>query len=181
MVVPQMGLTKTAYLGPEESATVYAGELTGLDMASQLVRQLIQKGGQARFDETVVFTDSQASIKALRCGDRRVSGQEILARILHTLHDLNSANCPISIRWIPAHVGVAGNEAADKAAKEACKTGGKSCLRQKDGLGIKFCSRDTALQPQLHRPGIRSKDSSAQGGTPALGTTVVQNHRGTTY
>jgi hypothetical protein len=34
MVAPQMGLTKTTYLGPEESTIVYAGELTSLDMAS---------------------------------------------------------------------------------------------------------------------------------------------------
>lgn len=117
--VPQMGgLTQKRHLGPEEVATVYTGELSGLDMATQLLEQLCRRGGIQRFDKAVIFTDSQAAIKALRRADRRASGQQILARVLNTLH---YSDLPTTIQWIPAHVGVAGNEAADKAAKEAAK------------------------------------------------------------
>lgn len=75
--------------------------------------------------ELVVFSDSQAAIQAVR-NPKRPSGQYVLTRIYDHVRAIRSQRqTPISItiRWIPAHEGVPGNEAADGCAKAAALWG----------------------------------------------------------
>ena len=69
--------------------------------------------GKLKQDELLIFTDSQAAITMVDSGIRYQSQLFIstLERTL-TLHP----NVKVSIVWIPGHVGIAGNEFADRTA-----------------------------------------------------------------
>ena len=43
----------------------------------------------------------------------------LILQLLEKLHHLSCANKTIYLCWIPSHIGIRGNEAADMAAKES--------------------------------------------------------------
>ncbi|RVE49502.1 hypothetical protein evm_005843 [Chilo suppressalis] len=43
----------------------------------------------------------------------------LLIRLLQKLHDINSSGKSIKLQWVPSHIGISGNEEADRLAKEA--------------------------------------------------------------
>ncbi|BAE65488.1 unnamed protein product [Aspergillus oryzae RIB40] len=118
------GWKRNCTLGTEEESTVYAGELTGIRMALHRLRRETRPA--------TVFVDSQAAIQAIQ-NPRRPSGQYILDQIYYIIRRYNMQN-RVQIHWIPAHIGVPGNEAADEAAREGAtregtqQTGEAICL-----------------------------------------------------
>ncbi|THC87471.1 hypothetical protein EYZ11_013085 [Aspergillus tanneri] len=105
------------HLGTESQSTVYVGELEGARMALEQ--------SSAGVTPITVFADSQAAILAMG-NPKRPSGQYALREIYARVRELRQqgpAGEDVEIRWIPAHIGVEGNEQADMAAKDAA-TGG---------------------------------------------------------
>jgi hypothetical protein len=101
-------------MGTEAETTVYAAELSGIGMALEQI-------GPNQRGNVNIFVDSQAAIQAVR-NPTRPSGQYLLSKIYHAARGLREGQF-VTMRWIPAHIGVPGNEAADKAAKEAAVRG----------------------------------------------------------
>ena len=105
---------KLQYMGSSKNSTVYAAELTGIDMA--LAWGLDDTWLQC--SHIHIWTDSQAAISSID-SPRCPSGQYILKNIVAKLDDLALRHIKVTIRWIPAHTGIPGNERADEAAKAA--------------------------------------------------------------
>ncbi|KAJ5993178.1 hypothetical protein N7451_008902 [Penicillium sp. IBT 35674x] len=109
-------------LGTLETHTVYAAELEGIRLALQL---FLRGDGKRNADQTprtaTIFTDNQAAIRAC-AHSQRSSGQHTVREISCLVEALRGIGCHVRIRWIPGHVGVAGNERADRLANNAANT-----------------------------------------------------------
>ena len=127
-VIPALGRTKRAYLGLESELTVYSAELYGICMALWMCLDLYTSP-----KKVAIFTDNQAAILASH-QPRISTGQYLTHLIVNLTKELRTQGFEIEIHWIPAHIGITGNEMADKAAKEA--TGHENYPRADMPLGL---------------------------------------------
>ena len=118
-VSPLTQCTKMAHMGSSETSTVYAAELQGINLALQFADDDAEKGNKR--DRVVIFTDNQAAIRSFQTPTGR-SGAYIVAEAIPLIDKLQRVRrTPVEIRWVPAHTGIWGNEAADRAAKTAAR------------------------------------------------------------
>jgi ribonuclease HI len=115
-VCPLLQQTRSAHMGPDTLSTVYAAELQGISLALQIAQEYADKSGQRK--QIAIYTDNQAAIWSIAKAEGR-SGAYILADVAQQVLELQNKGYSVTVRWIPAHTGIPGNEAADLAAKEA--------------------------------------------------------------
>ena len=85
------------------------GSLLGTGLASHVGHRL---------GRVFIYVDNQASIRTIGNPSSK-SGQHIVQRVIEEIEKLRKDGYVIELHWVPAHMGIAGNELADKAAKEA--------------------------------------------------------------
>jgi ribonuclease HI len=104
--------TASAYMGADTTSTVYAGELQGIILALRMAAADRAKGNNR--SKLLIYTDNQAAIRS-SAKPKGKSGAYLLSDIAQRTQQLSSLGLPIEVQWIPAHVGIQGNEDADKA------------------------------------------------------------------
>ena len=65
-----------------------------------------------------VLSDSLSALAAIE-KDGKSSREDVVIEILSMAHTLGARGCDVQFQWVPAHVGLTGNELADREAKAA--------------------------------------------------------------
>ena len=105
------GTTSSLSIPAGDLSSNYRAEVHALKAATEL---LIEE--DCKQQNIVLLTDSLSALQSLTNGPTDFRTQQ-LHNSLRTLSDNNR----VVLQWVPAHVGIAGNETADRLAKAAAK------------------------------------------------------------
>ncbi|KAI7948635.1 hypothetical protein MJO29_010300 [Puccinia striiformis f. sp. tritici] len=108
---------KQTRLGNTDQATNFECELVGILLGLELGQDSM---ATRQLQTIVILSDSQAAIRRLSSPTKAKPGQYLTLLILNMIETL-STSVKILIKWCPGHVGLEGNELADKLAGEACE------------------------------------------------------------
>ena len=89
--------------------SIYTAELQAILLA-------LRQAYQSQERKFMIFSDSLSALHALR---KFKTDHPLLIQIQELLYKINADQKEIVFMWVPVHVGVRGNEAAGRAAKEA--------------------------------------------------------------
>jgi ribonuclease HI len=99
-----------------DNVTVYAGELSAIGLAFQWIKTLSSYTGCTKF---AIFTDSLSSVQSFVTG-HSASRQDLMNAILDSI---NGTDNETTLVWVPSHVGILGNERADRLAAKGTELG----------------------------------------------------------
>eukprot|EP00745_Piridium_sociabile_P037673 TRINITY_DN6865_c0_g1_i3.p1 TRINITY_DN6865_c0_g1~~TRINITY_DN6865_c0_g1_i3.p1 ORF type:complete len:1255 (-),score=165.91 TRINITY_DN6865_c0_g1_i3:139-3903(-) len=105
------------------STNILTAELVAILSALKILATLIPYPPRV-----TIFTDSKTSLQVIENGRCR-SRPDILLKIQRLLTYISSKNISIRFQWIPSHVGIPGNEKADKAAKQGAQLPEDRCIK----------------------------------------------------
>ena len=131
---PDTGHTGAAYYDPladygdgyrcTDHISVYTSELIAINEALDYI-------SNKDYSNVVILSDSLSALQSLVT--KTSSRPDILNEILVRVHQLQRRHIRVHLEWIPAHVGIIGNETVDSLAKESTNHSEIECNTQ---LGV---------------------------------------------
>lgn len=109
--IPEVGLSQ-GYRIPN-NRSVFTTEVIAILCALEWV-------GKMRPQYTLICSDSAAALMTIQAGMPRVRA-DLVYEIRMALYRVYKMELSVAFLWVPAHVGIAGNEVADSVAKEALR------------------------------------------------------------
>ena len=91
------------------NASIFTAEATAIDLALDAITE-------SNDDHFIIFSDSLSVLLSLK---NKKMDNPLILKLLQKLHNLSCAHKTVHFCWIPSHIGILGNEAADVAAKES--------------------------------------------------------------
>eukprot|EP01061_Rhynchopus_euleeides_P046631 TRINITY_DN8943_c0_g1_i9.p1 TRINITY_DN8943_c0_g1~~TRINITY_DN8943_c0_g1_i9.p1 ORF type:complete len:1081 (+),score=88.71 TRINITY_DN8943_c0_g1_i9:666-3908(+) len=126
-------------------ASAFQAELVAIREALRVLVRLVETG-----DIVVLCTDSQSALKALEGGPARVR-EEVMHTIWGLLHSVTTdKEVTLHMQYVPSHVGIDGNEVADRLAQQGQK------LRQTEPLTYRGARAAARRMHDHMRPGTHT-------------------------
>lgn len=97
-------------------ASIYTAEALAISVALNLAEEL-------NINKTIILSDSQSVLATLKHFSSSKKSSYIIYDILNKWHSMKEQGKEVIFAWIPSHVNIAGNEEADRLAKEAIHSG----------------------------------------------------------
>jgi len=109
---------RTVHLGRQKEA--FDAEMYAMSEAMKIADEMAEKEEVTR---VTLFTDSQATLRRIQ-SDEPGPGQVLAQRTMNWADALAGKYIQVEYRWVPAHMGIEGNEEADQ---QATKVAYKHC------------------------------------------------------
>ena len=90
-------------------ASIFTAEVTAINLALDAI-------AESDDDYFIIFSDSLSVLLSLH---NKKSDNPLILKLLQKFHHLSCAHKTVHFCWIPSHIGIRGNKAADVAAKES--------------------------------------------------------------
>ncbi|GBN18696.1 hypothetical protein AVEN_230182-1 [Araneus ventricosus] len=103
---------KTLSFKLHSSCSVFTAEIAAVLLALENISDCMER-------KFIIYTDSLSVLESLKSFSIHSHHHPLVLNVLHLLNKLASRDFNILLCWVPSHVGIVGNEEADKAAKLA--------------------------------------------------------------
>ena len=108
-VIPELDLAMSSRINND--LAVYTAELVAIWLALLWL-------DSNRYMQAVIASDSSSALTSIK-NSQSETREDLLIEILQLANGLQAAGSKVTFLWVPAHIGVEGNELADEHAKKA--------------------------------------------------------------